>query len=136
MKNNSPCAPLCCKNACCTSCFFTGGCGGCGQQMQGSVQGPVKQNASPGNSLRFRDKGRGWGRSSTRDQKTRTRESKRHINLRKLSGQRPGAPRPGVPGTPDHAGVFQKVYVIFSRVPFLLPQDSQRKLNQPRRFSP
>ena len=29
--------------------------------------------------------------------------------------------RPGVPGTPDHAGGFQKFYVIFSYAPFLLP---------------
>ena len=29
--------------------------------------------------------------------------------------------RPGVPGTPGHPGGFQKFYVIFSYVPFLLP---------------
>ena len=28
--------------------------------------------------------------------------------------------RPGVPGTPGHPGGFQKIYVIFSYVPFLL----------------
>ena len=31
--------------------------------------------------------------------------------------------RPGVPGTPGHPGGFQKIYVIFSYVPFLLPKD-------------
>ena len=30
--------------------------------------------------------------------------------------------RPGVPGTPGHPGGFQKIYVIFSYVPFLLPR--------------
>ena len=29
--------------------------------------------------------------------------------------------RPGVPGTPGRPGRFQKFYVIFSYVPFLLP---------------
>ena len=29
--------------------------------------------------------------------------------------------RPGVPGTPGRPGDFQKIYVIFSYVPFLLP---------------
>ena len=37
--------PPCCKNMCCASRFCTGvG----GQQIQASVQGPMKQNASPG----------------------------------------------------------------------------------------
>ena len=31
--------------------------------------------------------------------------------------------RPGVPGTPGHPGGFQKIYVIFSYVPFLLPKN-------------
>ena len=30
--------------------------------------------------------------------------------------------RPGVPGTPGHPGGVQKIYVIFSYVPFLLPR--------------
>ena len=30
--------------------------------------------------------------------------------------------RPGVPGTPGRVGDFQKIYVIFSYVPFLLPK--------------
>ena len=37
-------APLCCKNMCCASRFCTGGGGAAGS----NVQGPVKQNASPG----------------------------------------------------------------------------------------
>ena len=31
--------------------------------------------------------------------------------------------RPGVPGTPRRPGGFQKIYVIFSYVPFLLPKN-------------
>ena len=36
------------------------------------VQGPVKQNASPGNNPRLRDEGGSRGSSRTQDQKTRT----------------------------------------------------------------
>ena len=32
---------------------------------------------------------------------------------------------PGVPGTPGQPGGFQKFYVIFSYVPFLLPNDTK-----------
>ena len=34
----------------------------------------------------------------------------------------------GVPGTPGHPGGFQKIYVIFSHVPFLLPILEEEKL--------
>ena len=37
--------------------------------------------------------------------------------------------RPGVPRTPGHPGGFQKIYVIFSYVPFLLPKGCGRGLN-------
>ena len=33
--------------------------------------------------------------------------------------------RPGVPGTPGRPGAFQKFYVIFSYVPFLLPRQGE-----------
>ena len=44
---NSACAPLCCKNMCCASRFCMGG-GGAEAADPSNVQGPVKQNASPG----------------------------------------------------------------------------------------
>ena len=37
-----------------------------------NLQGPVKQNASPGDNLRLRDQGGSRGRSRNQDQKTRT----------------------------------------------------------------
>ena len=43
----SACAPLCCKITCCASRFCTGG-GGVAGADPSNVQGPVKQNASPG----------------------------------------------------------------------------------------
>ena len=44
--------------------------GSCGQQIQANIQGPMKQNASPGHNLRLRDEGGGRGRSSTHNKKT------------------------------------------------------------------
>ena len=45
------------------------------------------------------------------------------IYYRKIDRKRAFLPghRPGVPGTPGRPGRFQKFYVIFSYVPFLLP---------------
>ena len=40
--------------------------------------------------------------------------------------------RPGVPGTPERPGDFQKIYVIFSYVPFLLPNVPHFPLFRPR----
>ena len=40
--------PICCKNLCCVSRFCTGGMGSCRQQIQVTVQGSMKHNASPG----------------------------------------------------------------------------------------
>ena len=52
----SACAPLFCKNMCCVSRFCTPG-GELRAADPSNVQGPVKQNAVPGDNLRLRDQG-------------------------------------------------------------------------------
>ena len=47
-KQTSACAPLCCKNMCCASRLFARVVGELRAADPSNVQGPVKQNASPG----------------------------------------------------------------------------------------
>ena len=68
----SACAPLCCKNMCCASCFFAWVVGELRAADPSNVQGPVKQNASPGEQSEAPRPGGSRGSSRTQDQKTRT----------------------------------------------------------------